>query len=1195
MESEHQLQLLSRLITYVPIHWVRKALDQPTTPKPSSEWRHGAVFSADVLGLGPLAEHANRLGHDGAGELCRLLNLGLAAMLEQAVFPQGGQLVRMGDQLLAFFTGDAALERAAQAALDAHGALARSGPRLGGTPALALRAAVAKGPIYLAQIGDAAERMEIVVAGPAVSDVLSIVGEARAGEVVLPAAQADESQALGLGGVRGSVVTVAAVDPAPSRVPLVDLTPRLVENTVAKINALRPFVAHELFDRLLADPAAPGTPPQLRRATVLLAEVWTLDPAKSSSRDAFNRRFLITDRIVRRHGGQMARLDFTPRGRKVTAIFGVPDSRGSDEERALSCALELRESLGAAKMRDAVNTGFVFSGEVGSALKREHALLGAPVQVASRLLALADEGAIVAGPETCRAAGAGFELGPEWQVRIPGQRAPVLARPVIGRQDRIRQAVAPGRLAGRARELDAALKSFDWIIRDGGGALVVRAEQGAGKTRFLRELLAQARTRARVNFKRLRCSYLTRERPFALVEACIQAITGEARPLQAWVEEIPELMESQLKALGNVAELDKLTGRAAFMTLQKRLAADALATLGNRPRTVLVLDDLHEADAESLDVFRQLARDKALSFLATSAINLGETLPELALPPLDAVGLGDLTREALGEAPPALVNWLEQRSAGNVLQARALLAWLQESDALEKGPTGITLRAATLETLPAGLRLPSSSRGAYPPAQVESGPTRIDSDTEPGVVTNPGITNPGITNPGMPAPTTDPGAPPPGADDEAVQAARLRHRELAELIEAVPGASEERPEELALLYGESDRPEKAVYYARTAAKEALKRNRFSLALSWTEASARAAQLVDDAALIRAVRFEEAEAWHRLYDPHRAAAMAREVEAAAEAAGDEVLSQRAKLLFALSLADGYSPGAEDACHEVVIRSGTGTDAEARARLALARVLRGRGDLGEAEVLLERASVLAAGLHDEELRVHSLIESALLRAERGEMERSRAALETAESLTRPPSLARARVIVLLNLGVIRAHGGDMPGAEQAYHDAERLADVLGLVIPRAAALVNLSDLHRDGGDMEQAWGYANQAQTEARRAGDARVAGAAALARALSAGVNVDALAIGAEALRQLEPLEDASLFIEAASRLAHKALERGERHWAVQLFTAARARAELTGIARHRRSLDRLDNLLHQSAPHLPAAPSEDAVVTAPGV
>lgn len=1170
MENEHQQQLLSRLITYVPFHWVRRGLENPVLPRPASEWRHGAVLAAELLGLGPLAEHANRLGADGADELCRLLNLGLAAILEQAIFPQGGQLVRLGgEQVLAFFVGESALARAAQAGLEIHGALARSGPRLGGIPALALRAAVAKGPMYLAQIGDPAERMEVVLAGPAVVDALSAVTEARGGELVIPAAQAEASSAIGIAAVRGAVAAVAAVDPAPAPVPIPDFGPDLGEQTVAKINALRPFVGPELFDRLLADPAVPPPPPQLKRATVLLAEFWHIDPARTTSRDEFNRRFLLANRIVQRHGGQLARLDFTAKGRKLTAVFGLPESRGTDEERALGCALELREALGSVRMRAAVNTGFLFSGEVGSALKREQVILGAPVQVASRLLAAADEGAIVAGPETCRGGGAGFELGPVWQVRIPGTRAPVTVRAVLRRQDRIRQAVAPGRLAGRARELESALKSFEWILRDGGGALVVRADQGSGKTRFLRELVALARTRARVGFKRLRCSYLTRERPFALVEACLQALTGESRPLAAWVEEVPELMESQLKALG---ELATLNGRADYVSLQQRLAVDALAVLGNRPKSVLVLDDLHEADPESLAVFRELARTQALSFLASSGEPL-EGFPELHLPPLDATGLADLTREALGEAPPALVNWLEHRSAGNVLQARALLAWLIESDALEKGPAGISLRAPGLEPTPAALKLPVAYE-VYPAGQTESGPTSLDSD--PGLV-------------------TDPGAPPPGADGVALAAHRRRHRELAELIESVPGASEERREELAILYGESDRAEKAVYYARTAAKAALARNRYGLALSWTEAAARSAQLVDDPALIREVRVEEAEAWHRLYDPHRAAAIAREVEASAAQAGDAALAERAALLVAQALADGYAPGAEEACHAVLIRAEPGSLAEAQARLSLARVLRGRGELPEAEQLVERASVLAAAGQDEELRIHALIESALLRAEKGELPRARAALETAATLSRPHALARARVLVLLNLGVVRAHDADVPGAAQAYHDAERLAVELGLVIPRAAALVNLSDLHRDAGDREQAWTFANLAQVEARRAGDARVAGAAALTRALSAGPEVDAVSIGAEALRQLEPLEDASLFIEAAARLAHMALDRGERQWAVQLFTAARARAEATGIARHQRALDRLDSLLHASMPRVPVAAREDAIVTAPGV
>jgi len=1170
MESLHQQQLLSRLITYVPVHGVRRALENPEQPRPSSEWRQGAVLAAELHGLGPLAEHANRLGADGAEELCRLLNLGLAALLEQALFPTGGQLVRLsGEQVLAFFTGDDALACAAQAGLQMHGALARSGPRLSGNPGLSLRVGIAKGPIYLAQIGDAAERMELVVAGPAVSDAFAAAAEARTGEVLAPAVHLESEPHLGTAGMHGEYASVAVVDPAPATRPFPDLSAHLAERTVAKINALRPFVSLEVFDRLLADPAAPPERPKLRRATVLLAEFWSIDPSKASSGEDFNRRFLAAHRVVQRHGGEMVRLDFTGKGRKLAATFGLPEPRGSDEERALGCALELREALGSSRMRAAVDAGFVFFGEVGSALKREHAVLGAPVQTAGRLLAAAEEGAIVAGPEVARAAGAGFELGPVWQVRIPGTRLPVQARTVVRRQDRIRQAVAPGRLAGRTRELAVAQQKLAAMLRQGGGALVVRAEQGAGKTRFLRELVAQAGS-ARTTFKRLRCSYLTRERPFALVEACIQALTGEARPLAAWLEELPELCESQLAALG---EWEAPAGLAGYLALQKRLAVDALRVLGNQPRAVLVLDDLHEADADSLEVFRTLAKTGGLAFLASSAVPLGGELDELLLPPLDSVGLTELTREELGEAPPALVAWLAQRSAGNVLQARSLLAWLLETDALERGPSGFTLRAADLETLPSALKL-SAPQKAYPRARPDSGPNIIEGDPARLM--------------------TDPGMPPPGADGGALLAERARNRGLAELIEAVPGAAESRSEELALLYGESDRPEQAVRYARAAARSALGRNRFALALSWTEAAARSAQLTDDPALCRAVRFEEAEAWQRLYDPHRAAAIAREVASDARDGGDSGLAFRAELLQALALADGYAPGAEEICHEVLVRAEPGSEAEARARLALARVLRGRGELGEAEVLLERATDLAAGMPDEELRAHTLVETGLLRAERGDSERARSALEAAAELCSAPGLIRARVIVLLNLGVVRAADGDVPGAEEAYREAERLAGELGLVIPRAAALVNLSDLHRDAGDVDLAWEFASRAQLEARRSGDARLAGAAALARALSAGPDVDALAFGAEALRQLEPLEDASLFIEAAARLAHKALDRGERGWAVQLFTAARARADLTGIARHAPALDRLDFLLRSSSAPRRVLTGEDLLITAPG-
>jgi ATP/maltotriose-dependent transcriptional regulator MalT len=172
------------------------------------------------------------------------------------------------------------------------------------------------------------------------------------------------------------------------------------------------------------------------------------------------------------------------------------------------------------------------------------------------------------------------------------------------------------------------------------------------------------------------------------------------------------------------------------------------------------------------------------------------------------------------------------------------------------------------------------------------------------------------------------------------------------------------------------------------------------------------------------------------------------------------------------------------------------------------------------------------------------------------------------------------VLINLGVVRAMFGDLPGAEQALREAEALAQELGLVIPRAAALVNLSDLHRDSGDLEQARQLADAARQEANRAGDNRIGAAALVARAQCCAPGEDALALAEEAVGQLERIEDASTFIESMGQLARLAADRGERGWASELFTAARARAEATGIERHRRLLDRVDEVL-RTPPALP--------------
>ena len=70
--------------------------------------------------------------------------------------------------------------------------------------------------------------------------------------------------------------------------------------------------------------------------------------------------------------------------------------------------------------------------------------------------------------------------------------------------------------------------------------------------------------------------------------------------------------------------LPELGTRQSYLSLQKRLAADALAVLCQSPRTVLVLDDLHEADPESLETLRLRAdAPKGAAKLAAAGVKFG--------------------------------------------------------------------------------------------------------------------------------------------------------------------------------------------------------------------------------------------------------------------------------------------------------------------------------------------------------------------------------------------------------------------------------------------------------------------------------------------------------------------------------------------------------------------------------------------
>jgi class 3 adenylate cyclase len=109
-----------------------------------------------------------------------------------------------------------------------------------------------------------------------------------------------------------------------------------------------------------------------------------------------NEYFTLMDQAIRAHGGLV--LQFI--GDEIEAVFGAPLASSDHAARAVQAALEMRRRLqewnarreagGQAPLRNGIgiHTGTVLAGNIGGAARLSYALVGDPVNLASRIQGL---------------------------------------------------------------------------------------------------------------------------------------------------------------------------------------------------------------------------------------------------------------------------------------------------------------------------------------------------------------------------------------------------------------------------------------------------------------------------------------------------------------------------------------------------------------------------------------------------------------------------------------------------------------------------------------------------------------------------------------------------------------------------------------------------------------------------------------
>lgn len=710
--SHEESEFLRPYVPRLVVDWLR------TDPTALHRELEASLVFVDISGFTALTERLARKGKVGAELMRDTLDGVFTALLDEAYDWGAGLLKWGGDALLLSFDGPSHPWRACRAAWEMQRTIDRVG-RLqvsGGTITLRMSVGIGTGRYHFFMTGSV--HRELLIAGPAMTETLTMEAIADAGEI-------------GISPALAALLHPSWVGPQKDGITLLGAPPEIDRERAPDVGDVRGLdIASCIPVAARAHVLLRRSEPEHRTITAAFIDMVDTDRIlEELGPEALGRgldeRMRAIQEAALQYEVPFYETDVGKSSVKALLTAGAPSSTGHDEERMLRTLRQVMDRPGLVPMRIGVNTGKVFTGDFGPPYRRAYRVFGDAINTAARVTSKAEPGQILSTEIVLDRSRTIFATTPIPPFAAKGKSEPVRASivgPAVGVKASHRAGTA---LVGRDAEMAVIVDAIDRARAGHGSVVEISGPPGMGKSRLIEEAIARAPDFRAVMTRGEEYESSTPYFPIRNVMREVLGVgpaadsdevverlstaTAQIDPdLVPWIPLLGILLGLDLPPTAETAALD---GRF----LRDRLSEVALGFLGGGlagAPVVIVIEDAQHLDEASRDLLSRLSQaadDRRQLLIVSREAGTRVFAPDdavraatIELGPLSVESLAAVLELATEDHPlrPHEIDELARRSGGNPLFLFQLLDTVRANGTIESLPDSIeSLIAADIDRL----------------------------------------------------------------------------------------------------------------------------------------------------------------------------------------------------------------------------------------------------------------------------------------------------------------------------------------------------------------------------------------------------------------------------------------------------------------------------------------------------------------